>query len=432
MTDSQRLSVQLSEARSTLNECIEKRNKLPEGTDPAAADVQAMDDASKQVRELEVRYRAAVTKEGGETDEKPEAEQRTVDGEERERRRLLADSSVVPFLRQAVEGVKVEGREAELRKAILGDEADETFMPIDLLLPTREVRVDAVSAVAASAEGANQQPILSRVFTRSIAARLGVAMPSVAVGDAVYPVMTAGTTAAMVADGSGHDAAAAAVSGFNLEPIRITGAYLYNERQTLQLRGFEDLLRRDLSAVLADQMDNQVVNGDGNAPNVNGFLNELPDPTDPTAIETYLTHVSRFAGLVDGINSYMLSDIRAVVSKGALANMYSLYRGNTSDYPVADFLSERLGGLTVSSRLPETAGGGNAAAQEKRRPGIAALTAYPGRNAVMPVWRGVRFIADPYTKASEGQVRLTALAFFNFKILREAGWSKLTFQVAAP
>ena len=51
-----------------------------------------------------------------------------------------------------------------------------------------------------------------------------------------------------------------------------------------------------------------------------------------------------------------------------------------------------------------------------------ALTSYPGRNAIAPVWRGVEMIRDPYTSASKAQVRLTLIAFFSFKILRETGW----------
>ena len=72
--------------------------------------------------------------------------------------------------------------------------------------------------------------------------------------------------------------AAAAFSGHSLEPVRLTGAYLFNARQTLQLKNFEAVLRRDLSAVLSDAMDDQVVNGDGTAPNVSGFLSELAAP----------------------------------------------------------------------------------------------------------------------------------------------------------
>ena len=43
----------------------------------------------------------------------------------------------------------------------------------------------------------SQASVLERVFTRSIAARLLVSMPSVPVGSANYPIMTSWTTAAM-------------------------------------------------------------------------------------------------------------------------------------------------------------------------------------------------------------------------------------------
>ena len=67
--------------------------------------------------------------------------------------------------------------------------------------------------------------------------------------------------------------------------------------------------------------------------------------------------------------------------------------------------------------MPATARG-----QTNTQRNIMALTSYPGRNAVAPVWRGVELIRDPYTNAGKGQVRLRVVSFWSFKILREAGW----------
>ena len=166
------------------------------------------------------------------------------------------------------------------------------FLRIDLLLnpdesETRaqtqsqtEYRADTVTPVdsPALADG-SQASVLERIFTRAVAAKAGVSMPSVPVGAAVYPIMTSGTAASMAADGTEADAAAGAFTGHTLEPTRLTAAYLFNARQTLQLRNFEAILRRDLAAVMSDAMDDQIINGNGTAPNVSGFLHELTAPT---------------------------------------------------------------------------------------------------------------------------------------------------------
>ena len=74
-------------------------------------------------------------------------------------------------------------------------------------------------------------PLLERVFTRSIAAGLGVAMPSVAVGEAVYPIMTSGGSASMLAKDGAKDAEAAAFTGQTLSPGTLDGALPFPGRR---------------------------------------------------------------------------------------------------------------------------------------------------------------------------------------------------------
>ena len=301
MTESQRLTLQVSEARQGLNGLIEARNKLPADKEPDAESIRRMDEATRRVQALETEYRAAVVVEAGEEEHRNET---APDGEEVERRRLLSRASVIPFIAEATDGRHVDGAEAECRAAVLGDDGGNQ-MPIDLLLPPDEVetrsqteyRADAVTPVAAAAlADGSQSSVLERIFTRSVAARLGVSMPSVAVGASVYPIMTSGTTASMAADGTHVDAGAGTFTGFTLEPVRLSAGYLFNARQTLQLRNFEAILRRDLAAVLSDAMDNQIINGDGTAPNVSGFLHELSAVTRPSAADTFASYISKVHG----------------------------------------------------------------------------------------------------------------------------------------
>ena len=432
MTDSQRLTLRVSEARQHLNSLIEKRNKLPEGQEPDTEAIRLMDEATRRVTSLETEYRAAVVAE-----QEQEEQRKAVDpdAEEIEKRRLLARASVVPFILEATDGNKVDGAEAECRAAVLGDDGA-AQMPIDLLLnpddlerraapggaPGRiETRADTVTPVdsAALADG-SQASILERIFSRSVAARLGVAMPSVPVGAAVYPIMSSGTTASMATDGTQVDAGAGAFTGHTLEPIRMSAAYLFNSRQTLQLRNFEQVLRRDLAAVMSDEMDDQIITGDGSTTdgitNVTGFLSELAAPSDPGATETFASYLEKFTAIVDGLNAYNLSDLRSVMGADTFKHAYSVYRNTSTDLPAYEAVSARVGGLSVSSRIPAATGG------NKVQTNITALTSYPGRNAVAPIWRGVELIRDPYTLAGKAQVRLTVISYFNFKILRETGW----------
>lgn len=456
MTNSQRLTIRLSEERSALNGLIEERNKLPDDQDPSAEMIRKIDDATKRIQATEVEFRAAMTQEAAEEERRKQA---SPDSEGREANNLLARASIIPFMLEATEDRRVEGAEAEVRSAILGDNAGKQF-PIDLLMQPSELRmraapaeyrrmaelhrppspatsaggeehrVDTVTPVdaAALADG-SQAPTLERVFTNSIAARLLVAMPSVPIGAANYPIMTRGTTAVMRADGATVDAGPAAFTGFTLEPIRLTARYLFNIRQTLQLSGFEEILRRDLSAVMSDKMDDQIVNGNGTAPNVNGFINELDVADAANAVTTWPQFLDFFTSLVDGLNSYNLGDLRAVVGSGGFTYANNLFRTGSNDLgpreSAYEYVRARIGGISVSSRIPAE----DATSKDERI--IVARTAYPGMNAVAPIWRGMELIRDPYTNAAEGQVALTAIMFFNFKILREVAWKQVRIKLSA-
>ena len=417
MTESLRISVELSERRSALNELIEKRNALPDGQSPSDDDVRSMDEATRAIRDLEVRYRAAVTKEGAESQETEDAG----DPEQREVRRLLGEASLMPYVHEALGGRPVDGVERELREAMFPEQ--EATVPLELLLPpdqrSVEVRQDAATTLAAGvgSDGA-ESSVPARVFTRSLAARLGVAMPSVPVGQAHYPILTGGTTAKSAADAAQVNAAAATFTQQNLDPVRLTAGYLFNVRQSLQLASFESILRRDLTAVINDQLDNYLINGSDEAnATVEGLLEALTAPADPSAVSTWDQVAGAFIDAVDGLNAYMISDLRSVWSAAAYKYAAKLYppvaNVTHAQQSAWDWVGERAGERSVSSRIADGT---------KTSTIVQALTSYPGRNAVAPMWQGMQIIRDPYTGASKGQVRLTAILFFNMKVLRTAGW----------
>ena len=204
MTKSQRLAVTISETRQALNGQLAERNKLPEADEPSEEMIAKIDQLTRKLNSLEVEYRAQLV-----TEDDDETRERNADPapepQERELRSLMARSSLVPFLMEAVADRTLDGVEHECRQAVLGDHAESGTVPLDLLLPvdvleqragSLEVRADAVTPVASAAlADGSQASVLERVFTRTVAARLGVAMPSVPVGAANYPIMTAGTTA---------------------------------------------------------------------------------------------------------------------------------------------------------------------------------------------------------------------------------------------
>ena len=413
MRTSQSIQLKLSEARSRLNAAVEKRNA--DTTDNAEI-VEEMRSASQSLEALEVEYRAALQLEA---EEDAAAAAANPDSEKRELDQLIDGSLLGNFMIEAVTGQPVIGKEHELRQAIFGNEAREGVVPVDLLL--MEDRADAITNPGAVNDNVGTQAsVLERVFTRAVAGRLRVSMPSVPVGVAHYPVMLTGTDAKMLAKDATIESKAATFTAHELKPTRLTARYLFRIEDVHVMRGLESVLRRDLTAVMADKMDDQIINGNGTAPNVNGFLSEL-SVTAETSKMTWANTFKKYTDIVDGINSYDISDLSTVVGPNMYGQGMTLFRGNNTDTAIIDTLRARLQSFGVTSRIGHSSNVST---------GIVAKNAYPGRNAVAPVWRGMEIIRDNITGAASGQIAVTAVMLWNFKIVREDGFQLLSFKSA--
>ena len=416
----QKLQLRQSELRSQIGELLDKEERSDE-------DRSKLTELSREMRSLEGDLQAALL-----IEEEPKEETRETgkgeDGETKELDGLLRRASILPYMSEAISGRDCDGVEHEVRSGLLGDAARGGLVPMEMLLdPEMEQRADAATTVAAAARTpGSQASVLQRVFTKSIAAMNKVSMPMVEVGQANFPILSGGTTASMVNAGTAKDATAATFTGFSLDPVRLSARYVFRYEDVAKLRNYESVLRRDLTAAMTDAMDDQVVNGDGSAPDVSGFLNELTAPADPGAATTWNEWLKAHTDQVDGLNAYRLSDLICTIGKEAFSYLETLFRTGAQDNgpraSAQEYVSSRIGGGMVSSRIP--------APSSNIQLGLIAKTSYPGRNAVAPIWRALELIRDPYTRASQGEVALTAIMLWNFKILRETGWALVKVRTA--
>lgn len=416
MTPLQQLQLRQSEVRAEIADRL---------LDPEE-DTERLENLTKEMRDLETRIQAALVSIEEVVTPREELEQ---DSEQRELETIYQRASILRYIDPLSEGRRVSGAEHELQSGLgISDEQ----MPIDMLLPPgpapeEQQRADAATSVAAAARDFGRQAtILDRVFTRSVAMRLGVRMAMVPPGESNYPVMLTGTTAEQRNIGTMQDAVAATFTGFSLSPTRLHARYLFENIDKYRLRGYEEQLRSDIRAVMTDAMDDMVINGDGTAPEPNGFLSELTSPADPGAVTTWGQFYKTFSDQIDGINAYMISDVIALLGSETFSYAEGLFRtGATDNGPresAADYVRMKLGGYTVSSRIP--------AAASNIQTNILALTSYPGENAVCPVWRGVSLLRDPYSNSQADRTVLSVTMYWNFKIIRETGYSLWKTKVA--
>ena len=408
MIESQKLQVRMSEVRQKLNELAGDEN----------ADGAEVDGLAAEMGTLEARYRAALTVEAHEA-EAHEAEHKGETSESRELAELGGRVEIRDYLLEAANGRAARGPAHEFRAAIMGDNAREGVIPWEALLPVEE-RADAATVGPTTIQG-NQQAIMSRVFSGSAAAFLGVAMPRVPTGQTIYPIMSGGTTASMLAAGVAKDATPATFTVETLGPVRLSARYLFRVEDLAKLKGMEDALRADLRAAMSNAMDLQVLSGDGTAPNVSGFLTTLTAPSAPTGTAaSFAQFLAAHVAGVDGLYASGLQGVRMLVGVDSYKIAAAAFNTN-GDVASSDYLTVHSGGLRTSANIP--------AAASMIQDAITYATGGAG-SAVAPVWEGLELIRDPYTSAASGEVALTAVMLWAFKILRTAPYTFQKFKVA--
>ena len=425
MKDSQKYQIRASEIRTRLAEIagLADDAMTPEIRSEA-------DRLGAEYQNVETRHRAALvaedaelrTAETGRGADEPDAETRAL-------RDLQGRTTLSRFLQCFADGEQLSGPEKELTEH-RGLTTSGNHVPFDALLPPAragraELRADAVTPAPASGNPTNQAEIIQRVFARAAVARLGVAMPSVAVGTASYPVIGTGQSAAFVAKDGEKDAAAGEITPNALLPKRLQARVQFRIEDLMTSMGLESALQEDLGLSLTDQLDAQLI-GAGDA-NVRGFLataanGGLADYADPTAVVTFSAAAEQAARGVDGKYAGSESECAWVIGTATYAKLAALIQSNDST-SATERLRRILADFMASANIPAASG-------EVQSGIIAKLGAESAMNAVCPIWEGLRLIRDEVTNADKGQIQVTAVALHNFKVLRPAGFIRTKLKIA--
>lgn len=409
MTTVQKLQIALSEGRTDLNRLIGLEKLTP-------AQVTELEEKRIAHEALETQFRAALTTEPEEAPvEKPKKD---------ELAELRALARLGDYLDEACSGKHIDGASKELRTELIGD--NQGCFPLEILgstdLEKTEKRQDVATA-APTSTGSTQGNVLERLFPASLVNFLGVDSPMVSAGDFITPVIseTVATTASPRASGVVFDATAATITAVSLSPIRLTARYLYSQSDAHRIVGFEESLRLDLAGALGHALDVQAMNGDGSAPNVNGFIAELTAGSAPPAgAPSLAVLLATLSDKVDGIRAATLGEVRGVYGVESYSRLSTVF-GTNGEMSAADHLSEKSAGIRASSILPVVSSIQN---------GLAYRSGRGQGSAVMPLWSAAEIIVDRTSAAAKGEVALTILLYFNFKVLREEAFSLFKIRTA--
>ena len=328
----------------------------------------------------------------------------TRSSEGREFRALINRSNVGEIFDAALSKRSVEGASAELQKHY---GLDVNQIPLALLVkawPDADKLETRAVTPAPGEVGQEQQTIVPYVFPNSAAMFLGVDMPTVGVGEKVFPVLTSELSVGTPAENAEQGETTGAFSADVLSPGRLQASFFYSREDRARFGGMDAALRENLTAGLADGLDNAILSG------TNGLFigTNLPDNAQTTNddFDSYLNNLCW--NQIDGRYASMASDLAMVVGAATLKDLGQTYRNTTVDRSALDRLMELTSGVRVSAHVP--------AAVSNRQNAV--IRRGMSATAVAPVWEGVTIIPDEVTKAKAGQIVVTAVMLFAMKVLR--------------
>ena len=338
---------------------------------------------------------------------------RPTDPEVRERLELRGRARLGGFLAAAMQGRLPAGAEHEFAAA-LGAQAGHVPMDLwegDRPVETRQREGRAATPAPATGTGITVAPVQPFVFAPSIAPRLGIDMPSVGSGGYSELTITTALPAAPKAKGANADDTAGVLTPLIANPRRISARMSVTLEDVAQIgqANFEAALRANVSMALSDEYDNQAINGDGTAPNVEGLIDQLTDPGNPTAVADFAAFLKAAADQVDGLWAGSLSDVGIVTNPDSYRLSARVFRAVSADLSFSDYARSALGGWWTNKRMPATA------AMIAR--GIVYRMGRMGlRTACHPTW-GTVAIDDIFTDSRSGQRHFSVHALVGDKVL---------------
>jgi len=404
MKRSVKLTLRMSEIRQRLNELLAVEERSAEQT----SELEALTAESQRI---EPELRASLVAE-------QEAEQRAGENfqegqnpEDRELRSLIAGSSLAEVIGAAIERRASTGRTAEYQQHLgMGP----SQVPLELLRD-RGAEHRAVTPIPSDTE-ATQQEILQPVFAMGDLAFLAIQQQTVAAGQSVHPVLTTRPDVKTHADSTTVAETTGAFTAVALSPERTQASFFFRRTDNMQFPGMEEALRMALSSALSEQLDALWMAQMIKAANAGGLGNAVDLHSAEAGFANYKAMI---AGNVEGRFASSKMDVRVLMGSATYGHADGKYTSN-GDVSALSSITAESGGVRVSPHV--------AAVASKKQDAFVRL----GMRAdgVVALWDGVHLIYDEISKASSGEIQLTALLMNNRAILRTGGFKRVAVQTS--
>ena len=399
MSPLQKLQVRQSEIREKLNTLL-GNDKRSEEQD--AELVKLTTEGQKIEPEIRAAIIAAPDPEEAETVE-------TGDAESRELRQLTGRANAGAIILAVTEKRNSIGAELELQQH---HKLAENQLPLDLLRV--EQRAAGVTTAPTNV-GTNQAEILQPVFSSGAGAFLGITRPTVAAGDAVYPVLaTRPDVGGPHADSSDVPETDSTFDADLLAPERVQASTMYRRVDAARFPNMDSALRMALNSGLTEKLDYEVLRG------VEGLLTGSKLANHNKSGETtHAQYLSQFCfGRVDGRFAAEQGDLKVLMGAGTYGHAGSTYQTNPH-MSALDALMEKIP-VRVSAHIPAVA-----STKQNNVIRLGMRSDY-----VQPTWNNITIIVDETSGSGKGEIEVTAVLLTNTKILRSSGFYKQQAQVS--
>ena len=393
MSPLQTLQVRQSEIREKINELL-GNDKRSEEQD--AELVKLTTEGQKPEPEIRAAIIASPAQEETQTVE-------TGDAETRELRQLTEKANAGAIILAVTEKRNCLGAELELQQA---HGLAENQIPISLLRV--EQRAAGVTTAPTNV-GTNQAEIVQPVFANGAGAYLGITRPTVAAGDAVYPVLaTRPDVGGPHSDSSDVPETDSTFNADLLAPERIQASSMYRRVDAARFPTMDSALRMALNSGLEEKLDYEVLRGTEGLLTGSKLANH-----NKSGETTHAQYLSQFCfGRVDGRYAAEQSDIKVLMGSGSYAHAGSSYQ-STPHLSALDALMAKIP-VRVSAHVPAVA-----STKQNNVIRLGMRSDY-----VQPMWMGVTIIVDEVSGSGKGEIEVTAVLLTNTKILRSGGFYK--------
>ena len=323
---------------------------------------------------------------------------------------------------KGIKSGKLSGLEAEVNDelGLAGNEISTKVFEVG-------VRTKDVTA-APGAVPVNLMPIFPHIFSASIAETLGIKIVDVPPGTSSWAAIETALSAAPRVAGADQVATAATFRVNSLTPKSISARLEYLI-ETIFAAGdnLEAALRQHISLALSTELDNQVINGNGTAPNLSGLFKALTNPTADATTLTFGHGLEKLSSLIDGLFGSQTSEISQIVGldtyKLAAKSVSTPASGGAGELTLADYLMLHSGGFRTNSRMPITV--------STKQQAIAHRNGIPGiATAVIPSWGKIQ-IDDPYSNSAKAQNNVTIHAIVgDLAVLQPGAYAQVEYKVS--